>query len=80
MKPYKYDGSNWILKDNTVCDRISVGPNYAWSIDQNNNIKKYDGTNWTAVTGVKAKEIAVGFDGSVFIINTTETAFTGYTV
>ena len=52
LKPYKYDGANWILKDDLACSRISAGPNYAWSIDLSNNIKKYDGSTWTAVADV----------------------------
>jgi hypothetical protein len=78
MKPFHYSSGSWTDKSGSLSTRIEVGPSDVWTIESSNAMKRYT-SSWTSRTE-KAREIGIGAEGSVFIINTTETAFTGYTV
>jgi hypothetical protein len=87
LLPYVGSSSSW-SQNGSLAAKIFVGPTHTWTTDSSNNIKKYNGSSWSSVSG-KAQDIGVNYEGSVvnltstesvFIINLTESAFTGYKV
>ena len=65
----KWNGFGWDQIPNGAGIRIAVSPQgIPWIVDKSNNVFKYDGiSTWKIVPGVKAIDIGIGGDGSVFV-------------
>ncbi len=64
---FRQVGANW-QKVPGGGVRIDVDPQgNAWVISDGGDIFRYTGSNWAGVPGVKARDIGIGGDGSVFV-------------
>lgn len=76
---YSWDGNKWIESDGAGV-RVDVDPfGVPWVVNSRGNIfRKNKGENWRKMPG-SAKDIGIGADGSVWIIEMTKTNG-GYTI
>lgn len=74
----KWNGNSWTIIPECAAVRIAVGPDgKPWVVNKSNLIFRYDGgPYWTQLPG-SASDIAVGADGSAYIIGTDYVSTTG---
>ncbi len=74
----KWMGADWSVIPECAAMRVAVGSDgKPWVVNKSNLIFRHDGgINWTQIPGL-ATDIAVGADGSVFIIGIDEVSATG---
>jgi hypothetical protein len=74
----KLNGAAWTTIAECAAVRVAVGPDgKPWVVNKSNLIFRYDGgPYWTTLPG-EATDIAVGTDGTVFIIGADEVSATG---
>lgn len=67
---FRQVGGNWQMVPGGGV-RIDVDPQgNAWVISDGGDVFRYTGSNWAGVPGVKARDIGIGGDGSVFVAAT----------
>ncbi len=64
---YRWNNGNWQLVPGGGV-RIDVDPQgNAWVVSDGGEVFRYTGAGWAAAPGVKARDIGIGGDGSVFV-------------
>ncbi|OCX51517.1 hypothetical protein BEL04_15950 [Mucilaginibacter sp. PPCGB 2223] len=77
---YQYNGSSWTSIGRSGVRVAVSGAGQIWVVNAAGSVVKKSGSTWTAVSGVTAKDIAIGGDGTVFMLGTTPDANGNYTL
>ena len=65
---FRWNNGNW-QKMPGGGTRIDVDPQgNAWVVSDGGDVFRYTGSNWAGVPGVKARDIGIGGDGSIFVV------------
>lgn len=72
---YRYTGTSWTQMPGAAV-RIDVDPKgNAWIVNKLGEVFRWGGSAWVAVLGVKARDVGIGADGSVFVLGVDDKVY-----